>query len=147
VARAAVLACLGSTEAHARTLQALISQTEADVKIAQAYLRHRPLTDAAELHRLADSIARMPPSEAQVRALESLGRHYVSDREILERLTRLFSATPSSPVQTAIAGILLRADLRSIANPQLVATLQKDRRTSPHGDDVVDALLRRLQPD
>jgi hypothetical protein len=50
-------------------------------------------------------------------------------------------------VQTAIAGILLRADLRSIANPQLVATLQKDRRTSPPGDDVVDALLRRLQPD
>ena len=147
VARAAVLACLGSTEAHARTLQALISQTEADVKIAQAYLRHRPLTDAAELHQLADSIAQMPPSEAQVRALESLGRHYVSDREILERLTRLFSATPSAPVQTAIAGILLRADLRSIDNPQLVATLQKDRRTSPPGDDVVDALLRRLQPD
>ena len=146
VARAAVLACLGSTEAHARTLQALISQSEADVKIAQAYLRHRPLTDAAELHGLADSIARMPPSEAQVRALESLGRHYVSDREVLERLTRLFSATPSARVQTAVAGILLRADLRSIASPQLVATLQKDRRTSPPGDDVVDALLRRLQP-
>lgn len=147
VARAAVLACLGSTEAHARTLQALVSQTEADVKIAQAYLRHRPLTDAAELHQLADRIARMPPSEAQVRALESLGRHYVADRDILERLTGLFSATPSPRVQTAIAGILLRADLRSIANPQLVATLQKDRRTSPPGDDVVDALLRRLQPD
>jgi hypothetical protein len=147
VARAAVLACLGSNDAHARTLQALTSQTEADVKIAQAYLRHRPLTDAAELHRLADSIARMPPSQAQVRALESLGRHDVSDREILERLTRLFSSTPSSPVQTAIAGILLRADLRSIANPQLAVTLQRDRRTSPPGDDVVDALLRRLQPD
>ena len=145
VARAAVLACLGSTEAHARTLQALVSRTAADVKIAQAYLRHRPLTDATELHRLADSIARMPPSEAQVRALESLGRHYVSDRKILERLTRLFSATPSSPVQTAIAGILLRADLRLIANRQLVATLQKDRHSSPPGDDVVDALLRRLQ--
>ena len=145
VARAAVLACLGSTKAHARTLQALVSSTAADVRIAQTYLRHRPLTDATELHRVADSIARMPPSDAQVRALESLGRHYVSDREILERLTRLFSATPSWPVQTAIAGILLRADLRSIANPQLVATLQKDRRTSPPGDDVVDALLRRLQ--
>ncbi len=145
VARAAVLACLGSDEAHTRTLQALVSQTEADVKIAQAYLRHRPLADAAELTQVAESIARMPPSEAQVRALEALGRHYVSDREILQRLTHLFSATPSSPVQTAIAGILLRADLRSIANPQLVATLQKTRRTSPPGDDVVDALLRRLQ--
>jgi hypothetical protein len=145
VARAAVLACLGSDDAHARTLQALVSPTEADVKIAQAYLRHRPLSNATELLQLAERIARMPASAAQVRALESLGRHYVSDRDILERLTRLFSATPSSPVQTAIAGILLRADLRSIANPQLVATLQKDRRTSPPGGDVVDALLRRLQ--
>ena len=145
VAHAAVRACLGSTEAQARTLQALVSASEADVKIAQAYLRHRPLTDAAELHRLAERIALMPPSEAQVRALEALGRHYVSDREILDRLTRLFSATSSWPVQAAIAGILLRADLRTIASPQLVATLQRERRASPPGDDMVDALIRRLQ--
>jgi len=145
MAHAAVRACLGSTEAQARTLQGLVSAAEADVKIAQAYLRHRPLSDANELQRVADNIARMPPSDAQVRALEALGRHYVSDREILERLTRLFSQTPSWPVQAAIAGILLRADLRSIASPQLVATLQKERRASPAGDDMVDALIRRLQ--
>ena len=145
VAHAAVRACLGSAEAHARTLQALVSPVEADVKIAQAYLRHRPLNDASELQRIADSIAGMPPSEAQVRALEALGRHYVSDRDILDRLTRLYAQTQSWPVQAAIAGILLRADLRSIASPQLVATLQKERRTSPPGDDMVDALIRRLQ--
>ena len=52
--------------------------------IAQAYLRHRPITDAAELRRIVAAIARMAPSDAQVRALESLGRHYVSDREILD---------------------------------------------------------------
>ena len=145
VAHVAVRACLGSAEAHGRMLQALSSPSEADVKTAQAYLRHRPLADITELHRVADSIARMPPSDAQVRALESLGRHYVSDPEILQRLTRLFSQTPSWPVQAAIAGILLRADLRSIASPQLAATLRKDRRSSPAGDDMVDALLRRLQ--
>ena len=85
VPHAAVRACLGSAEAHARTLEGLLSPHEADVEIAQAYLRHRPLTDAGELRRVADSIARMPPSDAQVRALEALGRHYVSDREILDR--------------------------------------------------------------
>ena len=145
VPHAAVRACLGSAEGHARTLEGLVSQSEADVKIAQAYLRHRPLTDATELRRVADSIARMPASDAQVRALEALGRHYVSDREILDRLTRLYSETSSWSVQAAIAGILIRADLRSIASPQLVRTLQEDRRQSPPGDDMVDALIRRLQ--
>jgi len=145
VAHAAVRACLGSAEAQTRTLAALVSPTEADVKIAQAYLRHRPLTDASELRRLADEIARMPASDAQVRALEALGRHYVADRDILDRLTRLFSETPSRSVQAAIAGILIRADLRAIASPQLVRTLQKDRRPAPPGDDMIDALIRRLQ--
>jgi hypothetical protein len=145
VPHAAVRACLGSAEAHARTLDGLLSPHEADVEIAQAYLRHRPVTDASELRRVADSIARMPPSDAQVRALEALGRHYVSDREILDRLTRLFADTSSWSVQSAIAGILIRADLRSIASPQLVRTLTEHRLQSPPGDDIVDALIRRLQ--
>jgi len=145
VPHAAVRACLGSAEGRARTLQGLVSPSEADVQIAQAYLRHRPITDAAELRRVAASIARMDPSDAQVRALEALGRHYVSDRELLEMLARLFSKTPSWPVQTAIAGILLRADLASIASPQLVNTLLENRRPSSSGDDVIDALIRRLQ--
>jgi hypothetical protein len=46
----------------------------------------------------------MPPSEAQVRALETLGRHYVSDPGILQLLTELYAQTPSAPVQAAIAG-------------------------------------------
>ena len=59
VPHAAVRACLGSAEGHARTLQALSSPSEADVRIAQAYLRHRPITDAAELRAVAAGIARM----------------------------------------------------------------------------------------
>ena len=145
VPHAAVRACLGSAEGRARTLQGLVSQSPPDVQIAQAYLRHQPITDAAELRRVAEAIAGMSPSDSQVRALESLGRHYVSDREILEMLIRLYSQTPSSAVQAAIAGILIRADQRSITSPQLVSTLIQDRRPSPPGDNMVDALLRKLQ--
>ena len=145
LSKAAVRACLGSKAAQTRTLDALVSETEAEVKIAQAYLRHRPISDITELRRRAQRIASMRSAPAQVRALEALGRHYVSDREILEQLVALFSATSSSAIQTAVAGILIRADLRLIASPQLVTTLQRQRRSSPPGDDVIDALIRRLQ--
>jgi hypothetical protein len=146
VPHAAVRACLGSAEDRARTMQALVSANEADVRITQAYLRHRPITDAAELRRLAAGIARMPPSEAQVRALESLARHYVSDREVLATLTRLYAETRSWSVQAAIAGILIRADRRSIASPELVRTLTDRRLPAPAGaEDMIDELIHVLQ--
>lgn len=145
VAHAALRACLGSTEGRARTLEGLISPSESEAQIARTYLRHRPLTDPGELRAVVETIARMPPTLAQVRALEALGRQYVSDRGILDMLIGLFSQTSSWPVQAAIAGILIRADLRPIAKPQLVLTLQTNRRASPPGDDVIDALIRRLQ--
>jgi hypothetical protein len=143
---AAVRSCLGSAEDRARTLQGLLSANEADVQIAQAYLRHRPITDAAELRRVAAAITRMEPSDAQVRALEVLARHYVADRDVLDMLIGLFSQTPSFEVQSAIAGILIRADRRSIASPQLLRTLVEMRRKAPPGgDDMIDALIGRLQ--
>ena len=145
VAHAAVRACLGSPDGRARTLEALVSPSEADVLIARTHLRHRPLTDAGELRGVVEAVARMPTAAAQVRALEALGRQQVSDRGSLEMLIRLFSDTPSWPVQAAIAGILIRADLRPIAKPQLVLTLQTNRRASPPGDDMLDALIRSLQ--
>lgn len=141
----AMRACLGSTEAHLRMLDALVSSNEADVQVARTYLRHRPLTDTTELRRVAEGIAGMPASEAQVHALEALGRHYLSDRDILDRLVRLFSETSSWSVQAAIAGILVRADRASIASQQLLATLQGQRRPSPPGDNMIDALVHRLQ--
>mgnify|MGYP002682908238 CR=1 FL=1 len=52
--------------------------------------------------------------EARAAALEALGRHYVSDRGILDMLIPLFSQTSSWSVQAAIAGILIRADRRAI---------------------------------
>ena len=145
VPHAAVRACLGSPEGRARTLAGLVSPSDADVQIARAYLRHRPVNDAAELRQVAAAIVRMPASDAQVRALGALGRHYVSDREVLDMLVRLFSETPSWPVQAAVAGILIRADRRTLASPQLLRTLVERRRPSPPGDNIVDALIRNLR--
>lgn len=145
VPHAAVRACLGSAEGRARTLQALLSAAEADVVIAQAYLRHRPITDDAELRGIVAGIAGMAPGDAQVRALESLGRHYLSDREALDTLTDLFAQTPSWDVQNAIAGILIRADRRSLAHTRLLLTLLEQRRSPAPGSSMVDALILRLQ--
>jgi hypothetical protein len=143
---AALRACLGSAEDRLRTLQGLVSADEADVRIAQAYLRHRPIADATELRGMAEHIVRMAPGEAQVRALEALARHYVSDRDVLAMLARLFTQTPSWAVQSAIAGILIRADRGAIARPQLVRLLVENRRPAPAGaDDVIDELIQSLQ--
>jgi hypothetical protein len=145
VPHAAVRACLGSVEGRARTLRGLVSPNDADVQIARAYLRHRPVSDATELRQVTAEILRMPPSEAQVRALGALGRHYVSDRETLDMLVRHFVQSSSWPVQAAIAGILIRADRRSLADPHLLRTLQERRRQAPKADNILDALIRRLQ--
>ncbi len=144
-AHAAVRACLGSSEARARVLEALVGRSEAEVRIAQAYLRQRPIEDATELRRMAGSIAAMPPGEAQVRALETLGRHYVADREVLDGLTRLYAQTPSPAVQNAIAGILIRADRSGVADSDLARLLREHRRPAPRGgDSLVEALIERL---
>jgi hypothetical protein len=145
IAHAAVQACLGSAEGRARTLQGLVSSNSAEVQTAQAYLRHRPISDAVELRRMAVAIVNMNASDAQVRALETLGRHYVADRAILDLLIGLYSQTPSATVQAAVAGILIRADQRALTSTQLLLTLVKDRRPAPPGDNMVDALLRKLR--
>src|SRR5207249_613098 len=106
VAQSAVLACLGDRSARLRSLQALTSADDRDVQIAQVYMRHHPLTDVDELRAAAASIARMSGTEAQIRALDTLALHYVTDRESLEHLTRLFPQAKSLGVQRAIAGIL-----------------------------------------
>ena len=143
--RAAILACLGSTEDRARVLRALTSPDDADVQIAQVYLQHRPIVDADELRLVAAGIARMSDSDAQVHALDTLAQHRLSDREILEELTHVFLRTRSVSVQRAVAGILIRADYQSLAKPELVRALRQHRLKSPDGQDLIDALIRRLQ--
>jgi len=141
----AVLACLGDAQARERTLAALTSADDRDVQVAQVYLRHRPVSDAKELRAMARKIARMPGTAAQVRALDTLGRLHVTDREVVEELTRSFAAARSVDVQRAIAEIFLRAGPRAIARPGLAAVLREHRIKSHGGDDLVDVLLRRLQ--
>ena len=83
--------------------------------------------------------------EAQVRALDTLALHRVSDRESLESLTRLFPVARSVGVQRAIAGILIRSDYEAIARPELVRALREKRLKSPDGQDLIDVLIRRMQ--
>jgi hypothetical protein len=145
VANAAVLACLGSAAAHARVMRAHTIASDADVQIAQVYLRHRPIGDVAELRAAAVGIARMPNADAQVRALDTLAGQGISDRESLDALTRLYMLAKSVRVQRAVAGILIRSDYQAIGRPQLVRTLTEHRLKSPDGADVIDILIRRLQ--
>jgi hypothetical protein len=142
VGHSAALACLGDQAAHQRTLGALLSADEGDARIAQAYLRHRPVRDAAELRPMARAVAQMPGSMAKVRALDTLARLRISDREILEELTRSYAQASSANVQNAIAEIFLRADYRP---PDLAAVLQKHRLTPPARGSVIDSLLSRLE--
>jgi hypothetical protein len=145
IAHAAVRACLGSADDRERTLGALVGSDGQAVQVAQAYLHLRPITDGGELRRLSSAITRMKASDAQVRALEALGRHYLSDRAILDELTQLFAQTRSAAVQSAIAGILVRADPRSLHAPQLAATLREHRLPAAKGDGMIDALLGKLR--
>ena len=144
VADAALLACLGSPEARGRVVRAMTSSDDEEVKIAQIYVHHRPLTDA-ELRGLATEVARMKGANAQVRALDTLARYQVSDRESLEALTRLFPVAKSVNVQRAIAGVLVRSDNPTLAGPELMRVLRERRLKSPEGRDVIDILIRRLE--
>jgi hypothetical protein len=142
---AAILACLGSGEGHARTLAALTSANEQDAQIAQVYLRHRPIEDPRELRAMASGVARMAGPQAQVRALEALARLRLSDRESLEQLTLLYPVAESPGVQVAIASVLIRGDYQMFDRPELVQTLQEHRLKSGGGQDAIDILIHRLQ--
>jgi hypothetical protein len=144
-APAAALACLGDRSAHARVLAALSSADEAEVQAAQAYLRHRPLTEPLELRDAARRIAAMSHPGAQVRALETLARHHIADREVLEALARLFAHASSPRVQAAIAEIFLRAGPAAYPRDELAALLRRHRLKPPAGGDLVETLLQSLE--
>ena len=145
VGHASVLACMGSAEARARALQGLVSPVDAEVRIAQFYLRHRPISDANELRAVTRAIAGMSGSEAQARALDVLARHYLSDRESVQTLKQLFAKTGAWHVQNAIAGVLLRADPKAARDPDMLRTLREFRLKALPDGNMVDALIQRLQ--
>jgi hypothetical protein len=145
VVHSAVLACLGSAEAHQQTVRALTSARDDEVAIAQAYLRHRPLAGVAELRAVTAGIARMSAGSAQVRALEALARQRLADAQSLQEIAGLFPQVRSLEAQRAIAGILIRADTQMLARADLARSLRQHRLKSPDGGDVIDALIRLLQ--
>ncbi|MFN0184306.1 MAG: hypothetical protein ACKVQR_10870 [Aquabacterium sp.] len=146
VAHAAALGCLGHPAGHEQAVRALTSARDEDVAIAQIYLRHRPLAGVAELRDVAADIGRMGAGAAQVRALETLAAQRPADPQSLQAIAQLFPRVRSIEAQRAIAGILIRADHRSFARSDLLRTLRQYRIRSPDGGDVIDALIRVLQP-
>lgn len=145
VAHAAVLACLGDAPAHERTVRALTSADDQEVEVAQVYLRHRTLGDVAELRAVTSGIARMSAAGTQVRALEALAKQRLADAQSLQEIAGLFPRARSLAAQRAIAGILIRADIKVLARADLVRSLRQYRLKSPDGNDVIDALIRLLQ--
>ena len=146
VAHSAVLACLGDAEAHKRSVRALTSSHVEDLAIAQAYLRRRSLAGLDELRAVTAEIARMTAASAQVRALESLARQRLADAQSLQEIAGLFPKAQSLELQRAIAGLLIRADTHLLARAELARTLRQHRLKSPDGTDVIDILIRMLQP-
>jgi hypothetical protein len=146
VAHSAALACLGSAQAHERTVRALTSSSDDDVAMAQVYLRHRPLADVGELRAITSGIGRMTAAGAQVRALEALGKQRLADAQSLQAIAELFPRARSLAVQRAIAGLLIRADHRLLARAEVARTLRQHRLQSPDGNDVIDTLIGLLQP-
>ena len=102
----------GESDRHAlASSKALTSPYDADVELGAG------LPGSPADHRcrgasrfVATGIARMPGSGAQVRALDTLARHRLSDSQSLNELARLFPAASSVDVQRAIAAVLIRAD-------------------------------------
>ena len=142
---AAAFACLGNPESRARMLVALTGPRDGDVQMAQVYLRHRPITGATEFRDVANGVAHMPRSGAQLRTLDTLARQHISDRASLDELARLFPGADTVDVQRAIAGVFIRANYADLDRVALVHTLTDSRLKSPDGDDLIDVLIRRLQ--
>jgi hypothetical protein len=142
--QAAALACLGDAPARARVLRLLASADEREVQVAQAYLRHRPVTDPVELRAVARAIAAMPAGPAQVRALDTLGRMHLADAGALDALAALFGRTPSLAVQRAIAEVFLRSDPSAIPAARVAKLFRTRRLRSPNGEDLIDVLVRQL---
>ena len=145
VANAAVLGCLGSGEGHTRVLQALTTGNQTEAEIAEVYLGYRPITDVVELRVVASGITRMAGPAAQVRALDTLARNRLDDRQSLDELGRLFPVSRSVDVQRAIAAVFIRSDYQLLPKPEMVRVLSQSRVKSPGGDDIIDILIRRLQ--
>ena len=146
-AASAMLACMGDADARQRVLRLLTTGGDDAAVIAHVYLRHRPLAGPEDVRDMTADIGRMTTATAtaQARALDALATSRIADRDTLDAVARLYPAAISPVVQNAIAGVLIRADYAVLDLPQLAQTLRQYRLKSRGSDDLVDALLRRLE--
>ena len=125
-------------------LAALTSPRDEDVRIAQVYLRHRPIDNPRDLRLVAQGITEMQNADVQVRALDTLAAHRLSDPVTIEALAKLFSSAETAGVQSAIAGVLIRANYHVLEPGELLQTLTQHRLRAS-GQNIVDVLIRRLR--
>ena len=145
VPHVAALACLGDTQSRDQMLRTLASADEKDMLVAQTYLRHHPVTEKKRLRELAREIANTP-GPGQARAIDAIARLNISDREVLQELTRVFAQARSVEVQRALAELFIRSDPKALPRPDLIGVLREHRiKSRGGGHDLIDTLIDRLQ--
>jgi hypothetical protein len=116
VGDAALLACLGRKDAHQRVIRALVSNDERDVRIAQAYLRNRPVADARSCAPSPQGFraAARPPRRPRPRDARAPQHHRPRDH----RPARAGIRRGQVPgVQRAIAEVFIRSDAKRCRRP------------------------------
>ncbi len=144
-ARDAMLACIGDESSRGAVIDALLQGRADEQQIAAVLLQYRPLDDTGEYRVVAQGIARLPTSEAQVHALAALAGHATPDPASLASLAATFASTRSLAVQRGVANVMLRADVSVLGGTRLAQTLREHRIRSPEGRDVIDVLIRRIE--
>ncbi len=137
----ALRACLGSAADQPRVIDALLGDDPKGQQAARAYLRQRAIADVAERRRLAERIAALDSVEAQVRALDVLGRNRLSDPQVLGSLVTMYANATSAQLQAAVARVLIRAERSRLASADLLRTL-RTQRLPDASDTIIDALIR-----
>lgn len=145
VPHVAALACLGDGDAQARMIRVFANADDKDALVAQTYLRYRPVTDKAQLRQLTREAAQATGA-SQVRAIDAIGRLNISDREVLQELSKVFAQSRSLEVQRAVAEVFIRSDPDALPKTGLIGILREHRvRSRGGGPDLIDTLIDRLQ--
>jgi hypothetical protein len=107
-----------------------------------AYVPTGPVADGGVLRAIAAGFPRSGSPAAQARALETLARLNITDREIIDQLAQAFAQAKSPAVQRAIAEVFIRSDAKALPKAELAVLVRRHRLK---GDDLIDQLLRKLQ--
>jgi hypothetical protein len=144
-ALAAVRACAGSADGHAACCERWSTGAPTTSRSHRSTCATARSSSPASCARWRRAIAKRSAGDAQVRALDALASHRLSDPESVAAIAARFPLAGSLEAQRAIAGILIRADTASLARDDLAKSLKRTRLRSPDGADMIDVLIRRLE--